>query len=72
MATWISSESHLINIGIYCFGYYNIFLIIFHFTFFPEGASHGKTFTSCKDLGAFFDGISGAAITMKYNQMNAD
>ena len=27
---------------------------------------------SCKDLGAFFDGISGAAITMKYNQMNAE
>ena len=25
---------------------------------------------SYKDLGAFFDGISGAAITMKYNQMN--
>ena len=22
--------------------------------------------------GAFFDGISGAAITMKYNQMNAE
>ena len=27
---------------------------------------------SCKDLGAFFDGISGAAITMKYNQMNTE
>ena len=27
---------------------------------------------SCKDLGAFFDGISGAAITMKYNQMNVE
>jgi len=27
---------------------------------------------SCKDIGAFFDGISGAAITMKYNQMNAE
>jgi hypothetical protein len=26
----------------------------------------------CKDLGAFFDGISGAAITMKYNQINAE
>jgi len=26
----------------------------------------------CKDIGAFFDGISGAAITMKYNQMNAE
>ena len=27
---------------------------------------------SRKGLGAFFDGISGAAITMKYNQMNAE
>ena len=27
---------------------------------------------SCKYLGAFFDGISGVAITMKYNQMNAE
>ena len=27
---------------------------------------------SCKDIGAFFDGISGAAITMKYNPMNAE
>ena len=27
---------------------------------------------SCKDLGAFFDGISGAAITMKYNKINAE
>ena len=27
---------------------------------------------SCKDLGVFFDGISGAAITMKYNQINAE
>ncbi len=27
---------------------------------------------SCKDLGTFFDGISGAAITMKYNQMHAE
>ena len=27
---------------------------------------------SCKDIGAFFDGISGAAITMKYNQINAE
>ncbi len=26
---------------------------------------------SCKDIGAFSDGI-GAAITMKYNQMNAE
>ncbi len=26
----------------------------------------------CKGLGAFFDGISGAAITMKYNQMNTE
>ena len=34
--------------------------------------SNGKNFTSCKDLGAFFDDISGAAITMKYNQMNAE
>ena len=34
--------------------------------------SNGENFTSCKDLGAFFDDISGAAITMKYNQMNAE
>lgn len=27
---------------------------------------------SGKELGVFFDGISGAAITMKYNQMNAE
>ena len=27
---------------------------------------------SGKDLGVFFDGISGAAITMKYNQINAE
>ncbi len=27
---------------------------------------------SCKNLGVFFDGITGAAITMKYNQMNAE
>ena len=27
---------------------------------------------SGKGLGAFFDGISGAAITMNYNQMNAE
>lgn len=27
---------------------------------------------SCKDIGVFFDGISGAAITMKYNQINAE
>jgi len=27
---------------------------------------------SCKDLGAFFGGISGAAITVKYNQINAE
>ncbi|MCK6469261.1 hypothetical protein FBQ80_13555 [Candidatus Brocadia sp. AMX2] len=27
---------------------------------------------SGKDLGAFFDGISGAAITMKYNQINVE
>ena len=26
----------------------------------------------CRGLGAFFDGISGAAITMKYNQMNTE
>ena len=26
----------------------------------------------CKDMGAFFDGISGAAITTKYNPMNAE
>ena len=26
---------------------------------------------SCKNLGVFFGGITGAAITMKYNQMNA-
>ena len=25
---------------------------------------------SCKDIGTFFDGVSGAAITMNYNQMN--
>jgi hypothetical protein len=34
--------------------------------------SHGKNFTSCKDLGAFLDDISGAAITMKYNQISAE
>ena len=27
---------------------------------------------SRKDLGAFFSGIPGAAITMKYNQMHAE
>ncbi len=27
---------------------------------------------SCKNLGVFFGGITGAAITMKYNQMNAE
>ena len=27
---------------------------------------------SCKDFGAFFDGISGAAFTMKYNQINIE
>ena len=26
---------------------------------------------SCKNLGAFFGGITGVAITMNYNQMNA-
>ena len=34
--------------------------------------SNGENFTSCKDLGAFFDDISGAAITLKYNQINAE
>ena len=27
---------------------------------------------SCKDIGALFDGTSDAAITMKYNPMNAE
>lgn len=27
---------------------------------------------SCKDMGIFFDGISGAAITMQYNQIKAE
>ena len=27
---------------------------------------------NCYDIRVFFDGISGAAITMKYNQMNAE
>ncbi|MBI2472131.1 MAG: transposase [Planctomycetes bacterium] len=27
---------------------------------------------SCKDMGIFFDGISGAAITMKYNQIKTE
>ncbi len=57
------------------FGLLNIIIIFFQLSFtlnFSPKGSHGKNFTSYKDLGTFSDGISGAAITMKYNQMNAE
>ena len=43
----------------------------------PEKNARMKLFVShqgvnCYGLGVFFDGISGAAITMKYNQMHAE
>jgi hypothetical protein len=63
------------------FEYYNAFSIIFHFSYLPKDnkaraiamyLARDLSGISCKDMGAFFDGISGAAITMKYNQMNAE